>query len=312
MKISCFSSFVLQLLVVETISLQRQQGSFNTGVSWYETTLLQHPALRAQLDLTITFPDENRPVLMILPWIDFRYDFRERQCFSDIIQVGLANHFRNTYFLLPSKSQDGVSCSFDGYHTRNISVTVMYHEPTKGDLLMGYICSKRKNLNGVTFEYTVDEQNTTQCEPRETTHNADKKVQFQCNTFYDYVTLQNTFGHVSQPDAIAFIQMFQISLGRMEPPCNQHIQYVFWNLLTTISPHQLRLSYATKCVGNFTKPVSTNCNPSYDCSYYKQLTMPGKHCIYMPVTCDLPPVIEHSSIVTKTKQTYKAGDAVRY
>ena len=82
--------------------------------------------------------------------------------------------------------------------------------------------------------------------------------------------------------------------------------------MTTISPHQLRLSYATKCVGNFTKPVSTNCNPSYDCSYYKQLTMPSKPCVYVPVTCDLPPVIEHSSIVTKTKQTYKAGDAVRY
>ena len=106
MKI-CFSSFVLQLLVVGTISLQRQQGSFNTGVSWYETTLLQHPALRTELYLTITFPDENRPVLMILPWIDFIYDFRERQCFSDIIQVGLANHFRNTYLFLASKQFSG-------------------------------------------------------------------------------------------------------------------------------------------------------------------------------------------------------------
>ena len=106
MKI-CFSSFVLQLLVVGIISLQRQQGSFNTGVSWYEITLLEYPALRSELDLTITFPDENRPVLMILPWIDFIYDFRERQCFSDIIQVGLANHFRNTYLFLASKQFSG-------------------------------------------------------------------------------------------------------------------------------------------------------------------------------------------------------------
>ena len=70
---------------------------------------------------------------------------------------------------------------------------------------MGYICSERKNLDGVKFEYIVDEQNTTQCEPKETTHNADKNAQLQCHTFYNYVTLQNTFGHVSQPDAIAFI-----------------------------------------------------------------------------------------------------------
>ena len=142
-----FSAFVLQLPIVRTLSLLRRQICFNTGVSWYDTTLLQYPALRTQLDLTVIFPDENPPILMILPWIDFRYDFREKQCFSDVVLEGLAHHFRNTYFLLPSNSQDGVSCSFDGNHTCNISVTILYHEPTKGDLLIGYICSERKTLD---------------------------------------------------------------------------------------------------------------------------------------------------------------------
>ena len=34
--------------------------------------------------------------------------------------------------------------------------------------------------------------------------------------------------------------------------------------------------------------------------------------MYMPVTCDLPPVIEYGSIVTNTKETYEARDSVQY
>ena len=324
MKTFCFSSLILQLLVVGTISLQRQQGSFNAGVSWYETTLLEYPALRTELDLTITFPDENRPILMILPWIKFRYDFRKKECFSDIILEGLAHHFRNTYYFLPVNSQDGVSCSFDGYHTCNISVTILYHEPTKGDLLMGYICNERKNLNGVMFEYTVDAQNTTQCERMETPHNADKNLQFQCDKFYNYVTLPNTFGHISQPDAIAFIQMFQISLGRMEPPCHQHVQYILCQAILPRCPEEIVHNNFTaltqtviceKMFWEFYNACLDDLQPIinfYDCSYYNQLTMPGKHCIYMPVKCDLPPIVEHSSIVKGTKKEYVAGDSVRY
>ena len=160
-----------------------------------------------------------------------RYDhvedfyFGEGNCLLNVTAQGMIFWYKSSTFILPNNMQNSGKCELiSENYICNISTVILNYEPKIRWMTFGYLCGEERNLSGFQYEFKAKLQNTTQCEPMHIPQNVGD-FYFQCNQFYTYTTFPNVFGHRSQEEAFAILQMFQTVLENMDHSCYKHLDY---------------------------------------------------------------------------------------
>ena len=315
---------------VNSVDQFKTSGVIDENTSWLETALTRYPALRYEVHMSFTFQqDICCPIVHFFSDLQHHYEhlldfyLGSNNCLLNVSTEGTVYWFKSTTFVLPNNTQsDGKCQSSNGYYKCNISTIILNYEPKVRWLTLGYPCNAQKNLSGLQYEIRGNVQNTTQCELMQIPKNANS-FYFQCNHFYNYVTFPNVFGHRSETEAFAFIQVFQAIIENMDRSCHKHLDYTLCQSFLpqcpdganktashlTVICKEMCLETVEACL----KSMSSVFN-FIDCNYYaKTLDLP---CIHKPVTCKSPPLISNGQIrkasIENNNKSYPVGSTVRY
>ncbi len=313
-------------------SFADKQGIIHDDVSWFQTPLLDVPALKYELEFEIVFPIEKCCPIMYLPnTLPVRYSFSEVKCYTNVTTEGLQHWFKHMTFVLPNINPNFGSCVKDeqqGIYTCNINTYGMNYIPEERWLTFGYLCNTTKSLKGLEYSYKTVLKNTTSCE--RLSLKGKEIPYFHCEKYYDYVTFPNLFGDRTLEDALQHLQLFGGWVQQMTKPCYQHLDYVLCQAFLPRCPEEQSNSQINDSLNSrevsYIVPICQemcwdnwySCKQALDpvinyvnCFYYKQKEKLN-FCIYKNVSCETPTHIENGKLKGKARKSYPVGAKVQY
>ena len=324
MLMSSMDILILCLCTVKITGTYHKYKKITENIPWYQTQLLDYPALRYEVDFTVTFAEEKCcPILCLFINLPDIYSHVEHNCLSNLIVEGMVYWYKRTTFIFPNNTQNTGTCRLEnGYFTCEIKSAMLNYEPKVRWLTLGYLCNEQKYLNGLQFEYTAKAQNTTQCEPLQT-----PPYNFQCDKFYNFVAFPNPFGHRSQAEAFTFIQMFDTLIRNMDHSCYKYLDYIVCQAFLPRCPNLVNNDSSELTVSHLDVICEEMCSEfriaCYDimqpilnfvnCIYYRRTSELNVSCRHEHVFCDSPPLIKDGRVnIPSSGEYYDVGSTATY
>ena len=319
-------TIILYLCIVTISATYQKYKKITENIFWYETQLLDYPALRYEVDFRVTFAKEICcPILCLFTNLPETYSYVEKTCLSDVVVEGNVYWFKRSIFILPNNTQNSGSCKLEnGHYICEFTTMMLNYEPKVRWLTLGYLCNEQKYLNGVRLEYTTKVQNTTQCEPMQTPPN-----NFQCDKFYNFVAFPNLFGHRSQAEAVTVIQMFETLISNMDYSCHKYLHYIVCQAFLPRCPNsgstysenssELTVPHLDVICIEMCQEFHTACHEKMqpiinfiNCNYYRKTSQLNVSCRHPQVYCYSPPLIENGKVNIPSNKKYNVGVTVTY
>ena len=221
--------------VVIFSSLYSKSRYVHENITWYQSQLLDYPALRVEINFHTRFPKSKCcPILCFFSNLPQDYKFVKQNCLSKLIADGMIYWYKGSSFTLPNNTQKYGKCTLkDDNYFCEISTAILNYEPKVRWLTFGYMCNEQKYLHGFYFKYIAKAQNTTQCELMKI---PPSNSGFQCERFYQFVSFPNQFGHRSQSETFAYIHILQTLLANLDQTCYKHLDYLICQALLPRCP----------------------------------------------------------------------------
>ncbi len=309
-----------------------KQGIIQNDDTWFQTPLLDSPALKYELDIQITFAIEKCCPIMYLPnTLPVRYHFSDIKCYTDVITEDLQHWYRHHAFVFPRVNENFGNCKKDeknGVYTCHVNTYDMNVFPSKRWLTFGYLCSKKMSLYGLKYSYSVTVEHTTQCEPLNLKEH--KIPYLNCEKYYNYMSLPNIYGDRTLSEAIRSIQLLFNRLKSMKTPCHKYLDYGICQAFLPRCPidkadvdnslqnETLTVTHIVPLCQEMCWDIWHSCQVELDpimkyvnCFYYKPRENDSS-CIYKDVYCDPPNVIENGKLKEKPKEKYPVHTQVQY
>ena len=311
------------------LTLHHGAETIENNSSWFEIKLLEYPALRFHVDISVMFPREMCcPVIRLLANSQNRsYDIQvkhygTKNCIPSTVLPVFSSFSVSTFFVL-SNNANSRDCHWNGqYYICNITTTILHYEPKSFWLIIHYECGEEKNLFGLQFEYTIKMKNTTICESIQQTKAND--ASFLCGQFYNYTSFPNPFGRTSLADASQFLFALRATLFQNNELCHKHLDYILCQIIFPRCPNGTTennniASNLTVVCEEMCEEVLHACSDAIgsisqfvDCSYFRRANENDTDCTHLPVTCDPPPLLENGKVTNFGNENYNVKSTVHF
>ncbi len=184
--------------------------------TWFITKLHRFPTMYFELDFQATFPVQTCcPVIVIST---HKLAYFKNKCYEVTFQL----HdiwYKNAVFDLKigKEEKSNIDCLLNAtlgiVECNALRVVDQDYEPKQRHLYIGYPCNATKKMDQFTLKIDMrKESNKTTCERTEEYDFPGTKM--KCNKYYNYTSLPNTFGDMTQRSAYRSMELFNLYFNK--------------------------------------------------------------------------------------------------